>query len=302
VPSGNAHDQDAVRAAAIERTWDSINKLTDASKAKHKHPFRPLAASCACQTSWSDLVEVVVPQAPKVIHKPSSTAASLLKRSRSLSSVKNADSILKRAPTKKRFFVMPSDTDLQPAEIEEDEFELALTPDIRTNPNSPHMRATHMSHQRSQSHSVRTYHDPKLAAAPSSGASGAEYVEQRPAPRGIEPKEVAAWQAQVHGMIPANQSIFSPDTQASSLPSTPYMRARMGEGNYFNISNDDGRPAHYASPRTLHNQLMATSRRPMQTSAGHSPASSVGSVRMVTRVDSNNIGHQGSSPRVGNAF
>lgn len=305
VPSGNAHDQDAVRAAAVERTWDSINKLTEASKSKHKHPFRPLAASCSCQTSWSDLVEVEVPQAPKVMSKPSSSSASgLLKRSRSMNNTKNADSILKKAPTKKHYFVMPSDTDLQPAEIDEDEFELALTPDIRVNANPSsakpvHTRPVNMSHQRSQSHSARTYHDPNQAvAAPSSGAIGASYgqqYEQRPAPRGIHPSEVAAWQAQLHRMIPANQSIFAPDTQASSLPSTPDLRARMADGNYFSVHavNDDGRaPAYYGSPRPLHSQVMinnaaSTQRRPMNTT-GHSPASSVGSVRMVTRTFSNN--------------
>lgn len=220
VTSDEAYAPEAVRAAAIERTWNSINKLTEASTSKHRHPFRPLAASCSCQTSWSDLVEVNVAQAVKTSSR-SHTSHGLLKRSRSLNTLKASRSS-RKAQTMRRFFVVPSDADLQPAEIDEDEFELALAPEVPAGSaqvNTITSRASG-SHHRSMSYRIMR----PSTQAESGSKAPAQSDSAQPGLQSIKSADVAAWQQQMHSMAPFNHMMLrpvSPTSQLGSLPGTP---------------------------------------------------------------------------------
>ena len=106
---------EAVRSAAITRTWALIQKLTESGNAKSNVSYLPVSASCGWETSVSHLVQVDVP-----------LAARLLKKKGSEPSLR-ATSLSRKIQTAKHFFIIPSDPDLRPAQMTPEEFEDALT-------------------------------------------------------------------------------------------------------------------------------------------------------------------------------
>lgn len=121
------NDTEGVKRAIIRRTWEAINKLTEASGIKHKHAFRPLSAACSCDTSYSQLLEVDVPRNGtfRKFFKASNVPGSQLKQSRSLQALKQ-EGKLGKCTFAKRYYVVPSDSSLQPVEMSEDDFELSI--------------------------------------------------------------------------------------------------------------------------------------------------------------------------------
>ncbi|PWN31391.1 uncharacterized protein FA14DRAFT_162756 [Meira miltonrushii] len=228
IQSATQQNAESIKEAAIRRTWDAINKLTEASGVKHKHAFRPLAASCSLQTSWSDLVEVHVPQTVKV----DKNGHRGLLRSRSLTNLRGQKHHHQQPKMKKYFFVLPCDTDLQPAEIEEDEFELALMPEIRHQPEQLEQQID----PRQQQHDV-----PYVSAAKSAHQrTQSERVQQHEKGNRINSADVAAWQARVQSLSAFNHLVVrptSPTSQLASNPGTPDERhapaAWQHGGGYF---------------------------------------------------------------------
>lgn len=211
ITSANLQNAESIKEAAITRTWDAIHKLTEASGVKHKNAFRPLAASCSLQTSWSDLVEVHVPQAVK---SDKSGHRGLL-RSRSLTNLRGQKHHQHQPKTKKHFFVLPSDTDLQPAEIEEDEFELALMPEIRYQQPEQNYQQVDQRQQQPQ----KSVHSKALREA-SHQRTQSERVETETGNR-INSADVAAWQARVQSLSSFNHLLVRPTSPTSQLASNP---------------------------------------------------------------------------------
>ncbi|PWN92651.1 hypothetical protein FA10DRAFT_263418 [Acaromyces ingoldii] len=132
-----SRDPNAIRLAATKRTKELIERLTEASNAKSKNHHAPLTASCAWETSASHLVEVEVPLAAKLRKRKSLVSLSRKSSSASLSSSaagqSNASEELvssgllgRKIVTSLRYFLLPSDPDLQPAELARSDFERAL--------------------------------------------------------------------------------------------------------------------------------------------------------------------------------
>lgn len=237
IESTHSQNAESIKEAAVKRTWDAINKLTETSGVKHKHAFRPLAASCSLQTSWSDLVEVHVPQTVKA----DKNGQRGLLRSRSLTNLRGQKHHHQQPKTKKYFFVLPCDMDLQPAEIEEDEFELALMPEIR--------------HQPEQLVDPTKHHKPVSAIKASHQRTQSERVEQKKGNH-INSADVAAWQASVQSLSAFNHLVvrpISPTSQLASNPGTPDERhapaawQHGGGGGYFAGAGVYNEPV---SPRT----------------------------------------------------
>ncbi len=101
---------DAVRSAAITRAWSLIQRLTESSTAKGSSAYFPVSAACGWETSVSHLVQVEVPLQAK------------LKRTGSESRLKSTSLSSRKIRTATRFFIIPSDSDLRPAEMTQDEF------------------------------------------------------------------------------------------------------------------------------------------------------------------------------------
>lgn len=137
--AAQSRDADAIRVAATKRTKQLIERLTTASNAKSKNHHAPLTASCTWETSASHLVEVEVPLAAKLRKRRSFATLSRKSSSNSLSSTgasspvpSLADELVgggllnRKVATSLRYFLLPSDPDLQPAELAKADFERAL--------------------------------------------------------------------------------------------------------------------------------------------------------------------------------
>ncbi|UZJ55589.1 hypothetical protein CBS101457_004909 [Exobasidium rhododendri] len=120
---GSMQTVEKVREAGIRRTREMIAKLMLVSNAKTKHPYRPLTSMCAWETSTSSLVEVEVPQAAKMLSSKGSFKT--LRRQKSSGSLRPSG-FHKKIALATKYYILPSDSDLRPAEMSKDDFQVAL--------------------------------------------------------------------------------------------------------------------------------------------------------------------------------
>lgn len=237
ITSATLQNAESIKEAAITRTWDAIHKLTEVSGSKHKHTFRPLAASCSLQTSWSDLIEV---HSPQTVKNGTNGSRGLL-RTRSLTNLRGQKHLQQSVKYKKFFFVLPSDSDLQPAEISEEEFELALMPETRYQDDQSYKNdARQQVHKSVPARALR-----ETGHHRTQSERTGELRQDRLTPSQISAADVAAWQARVQTLSAFNHLMVrptSPGSQLASMPGTPDERHapavwqsgnKHGAGGYF---------------------------------------------------------------------
>ncbi|EPQ26683.1 uncharacterized protein PFL1_05662 [Pseudozyma flocculosa PF-1] len=98
---------ETVKSAAIMQLLESTHRLAEAAAHKSKKPYIPVMAACSWETSTSGIVEVKVPLGAK-FKKGANPAL-------------RPEGLSRKIATATRFFCIPSDPDLKPTEMSQDE-------------------------------------------------------------------------------------------------------------------------------------------------------------------------------------
>uniref|UniRef100_V5F1V1 Uncharacterized protein n=1 Tax=Kalmanozyma brasiliensis (strain GHG001) TaxID=1365824 RepID=V5F1V1_KALBG len=224
---------DEVRAAAKLALWDSINKLTDAralataskgGKAKTKDMI-PVMAACMWENSTTHVVSVDVPLAAKF--KKGATPSL------------RPEGLHRKIATQRRFFTVPTDEDLRPIEMSEDEVKelgapasskpAATTPQVSPSKTPPRPRSAVTSTSTSPSASSSDLSGSPPLGTPVCGGGVSGYST---------PTRVPSPQNEVSLSKPAAKEFVmrpSPLSQlaAATTPSQTVVQPTAEEHNYF---------------------------------------------------------------------